>query len=61
MWDTFNFEGEIIGQMTAFMISSKEPKGRRIPDFKSPKIKNTLQKRILDKAPKTWPASSIPL
>jgi hypothetical protein len=39
--------------MTAFMIASKEPKGRRIPDFKGPKIKNTLQKGRLEKVRKT--------
>ena len=50
---TFDFEGEIVGQMTAFMIASKEPKGLRIPNFECPKVKNTLQRGRLETVEKT--------
>ena len=29
-------EGEVVGQMPAFMIAAKEPEGVRIPDFEGP-------------------------
>jgi len=39
---TFDFEGEIISQMAAFVVATKEPKCRWIPNLKCPKVKNTL-------------------
>lgn len=39
---TFKFEGEVISQMSAFMVATEEEEGIGIPDFQGPKVKNTL-------------------
>jgi hypothetical protein len=40
--NTFNFESEVISQMTTFMITPKKPEGVGIPNFERPKVKDTL-------------------
>jgi hypothetical protein len=32
----FEFEGEVVGQMAAFMVATKEPQGVGIPNLQRP-------------------------
>lgn len=39
---TFQLESEIIRQMSAFVIASKQPERVRIPDLQCPEVEDTL-------------------
>lgn len=43
---TFELEGEVIGQMTTFVVSSQEEQGIRVPYFQRPQIQDTLQAAV---------------
>jgi hypothetical protein len=43
---TLQLECEVIGQVSAFVVSSKEEQGVWIPDLKRPEIKYALQDRV---------------
>lgn len=36
------FEGEVVREMPAFMVSSQQPQGVRIPNLQRPKVEHTL-------------------
>lgn len=36
-------EGEVVGQMTALVVSSEQPKRVRIPDLQRPEVQNALK------------------
>jgi len=40
---TFLLEGEILGQMSTLMVATEHEQSRRVHDFQSPQIQNTLQ------------------
>lgn len=39
----FQLEGEVIREMSAFVVSSEKPETVWIPDFQTPQIQHTLQ------------------
>lgn len=42
----FQLEGKIVGQMTAFMVASKQPEGIGIPNFERPQVQDALLSEI---------------
>jgi hypothetical protein len=47
----FQLEGEIVGQMPAFVISAQKPERVWIPNLQSPEIENALCKVSHDRQP----------
>ena len=39
---TFQLEGEVIGQVSTFMIASEKPQRVGIPDLERPQVEDTL-------------------
>ncbi len=39
----FELEGEVVGQVAAFMVASEEPEGIGIPDLERPKVQHALE------------------
>jgi hypothetical protein len=39
----FELEGEVVGQMAAFVVATKEPQGVGIPNLQRPQIQNALR------------------
>jgi hypothetical protein len=39
----FQLEGEVISQVTAFVVATKEPQGVGIPDLQRPQIQDALR------------------
>jgi hypothetical protein len=39
----FEFEGEVVGQMAALVVSSKKPEGVGVPDLQGPEVQNALR------------------
>ena len=39
---TFELEGEVVGQMTAFVISSQQPQRIGIPNLERPEVQYAL-------------------
>lgn len=42
----FQLEGEVIGQMTALVVSTKKPECLRIVDLEGPKVQHTLDTEV---------------
>lgn len=41
---TLQFEGEVICQMPALVVTSQQPQRIRVPDLQGPEVENTLHK-----------------
>lgn len=56
----FELESEIIRQVPALVISSKEPQRRWIPDLQSPQIQDTLDEDISSYAKACLSSANLP-